>query len=671
MSETQQIKPNLALFEQHVKNKEYYYALNELGLILNGLNLGYGRITDIDINYPIQLQNQPYEIINHFCNRMAIALTELFLDKNLIINKKLAINLLTSQRWISLIFANSFYINADHIVYSFNIHPDNSEITLSPDTTLSDFYKLMIFYLPESNANLELDILWSLDKEVTLSLCLAHNSSRFFGATEPFSKQNKILNWLHNQDLSTLDLDELKLDTVHDVYMNCSYNINEDKHAIKKVLNYLVQEKMKKWDSIYKPHYASFINRIQHKIDDIKAKINIENKNNKPIMFVWLEHFHASHSIYRTHSTSLNSTREQFYTIGIGRNAEKYYISVDEQGKNTFNDFINIYELSSEIINDIYSLGLYSANGITNTELEIILFTILSDEFKPDILYLPSCGMDLLSIYITNKRFAKKQMIALGHPATTYSDYVDFVFVEEDYTNEYTQNCFYEKLIKLPKDALPYIPSKYLQNVDFEIIYKPLESEPKMVHIGVAATLMKLNVYFLSACKKILEESHKNGVRVHFHFVMGQALGLFYPYVKRFLDSYLGRHVTAYYQLPYLEYIEVLSNCDMCLNPFPFGNTNGIVDMNHAGIIGVCKTGNEVHEHIDEGLFHRLELPQPELLIAQSADDYVEKAVHLIVNHELRNQFNQFVRDNNSVVNKLFTGNSTHMGKTMLKLLNE
>ena len=43
------------------------------------------------------------------------------------------------------------------------------------------------------------------------------------------------------------------------------------------------------------------------------------------------------------------------------------------------------------------------------------------------------------------------------------------------------------------------------------------------------------------------------------------------------------------------------------------------------GLVGVCKTGAEVHEHIDEGLFKRLGLP--EWLIANTVDEYVERAI--------------------------------------------
>ena len=46
---------------------------------------------------------------------------------------------------------------------------------------------------------------------------------------------------------------------------------------------------------------------------------------------------------------------------------------------------------------------------------------------------MPSIGMDLTAIFASNTRFAPVQVIALGHPATTHSDFIEYVIVEDDY----------------------------------------------------------------------------------------------------------------------------------------------------------------------------------------------------------------------------------------------
>ena len=151
---------------------------------------------------------------------------------------------------------------------------------------------------------------------------------------------------------------------------------------------------------------------------------------------------------------------------------------------------------------------------------------------------------------------------------------------------------------------------------------------------------------------------------MHFHFALGQSHGLTHPYVERFIKSYLGEDATAHPHLPYAEYLSVLNDCDMMVNPFPFGNTNGIIDMVTLGLVGVCKTGAEVHEHIDEGLFKRLGLP--EWLIANTADEYVECAIRLAENHDERLALRRHIIKNNGL-QKLFTGDPRPMGRELLK----
>lgn len=163
------------------------------------------------------------------------------------------------------------------------------------------------------------------------------------------------------------------------------------------------------------------------------------------------------------------------------------------------------------------------------------------------------------------------------------------------------------------------------------------------------------------ACQAIRDRAK---VKVHFHFAMGQSAGVTHPYVERFLKSYLGDDVTAHAHSPYDKYLDILNNCDMMINPFPFGNTNGIIDMVTLGLVGVCKTGPEVHEHIDEGLFGRLGLP--DWLVAHTVDEYVERAIRLAENHEERLALRRHIIENNGL-KTLFTGDPSPMGKVLLE----
>ena len=616
MAETQK-QPSVIRFEQEVAAKNYEAACVELLDILNKIDTNFGGIEGIQIDYPSQLNDElVQEKIKHFCTRVAVAMSELFSDPQLDISESGAQRFFTLQRWINMIFASSPFVNADHVLQAYNRNPDKTNLSdFHLDNTRSSLIKFCIFYLPESNVNVNLDALWNLDPELCVSLCFALQSPRFIGTEQSFSKRGTLLQWFPEKLATIENLNNVPSAISHDVYMHCSYDIAENKHWVKKALNQVIRRHLLQ---------GGWIDRDVTKLGE---------RDGKPVMVVLLEHFHSSHSIYRTHSTSMIAARERFHLIGVGNEA------VDAAGQAVFDEFHllkgdNIFGKLNEL------KDICEKNGAA-------------------VLYMPSIGMDLTTIFASNTRLAPVQVIALGHPATTHSDFIEYVIVEDDYVG--SEKCFSEQLLRLPKDALPYVPSALApQHVEYR-----LRENPEVVNIGIASTTMKLNPYFLAALKAIRDRAN---VKVHFHFALGQSSGVTHPYVERFIKSYLGNDATAHPHAPYDQYLRILHNCDMMVNPFPFGNTNGIIDMVTLGLVGICKTGAEVHEHIDEGLFKRLGLP--EWLIANTVDEYVERAIRLAENHQERLELRRHIIENNGL-QTLFTGDPSPMGKVLFEKFEE
>lgn len=170
---------------------------------------------------------------------------------------------------------------------------------------------------------------------------------------------------------------------------------------------------------------------------------------------------------------------------------------------------------------------------------------------------------------------------------------------------------------------------------------------------------LNLNPGFLSACAAIAERA---GRPVHFEFLVGQAIGLTYLQVVRVLRQFLGDRATVHRQQPYAGYMRVIAGCDLFLNPFPFGNTNGIIDTVGAGLVGVCKSGAEVFEHIDAGLFGRLGWPRS--LVARSVAEYIESAVSLIREDEVRSRLSREL-NGPAAVRRLFQGRPEIFGQRL------
>ncbi|WP_051977456.1 MULTISPECIES: UDP-glucose:protein N-beta-glucosyltransferase [Pasteurellaceae] len=601
-------QPSVQRFEQAVENKHYEAACVELLDILGKIDGNFGALQGIDIDLPQQITHLEQDKSVYFCTRMAVAISTLFADPKLEISDSGAQRFFGFQRWIALIFATSPYINADHVLRTYNKNEnaaDPNDIHIAP--TKAALIKFCILYLPESNVSLNLDAIWNADPEICASLCFALQSPRFIGTPAAFNKRSAILQWFPDKLAQIKNLNHIPSSISHDVYMHCSYDIAANKHAVKQALNQVIRRHL-----------------LENGWQD-RTITHIGHRDGKPVMVVLLEHFHSAHSIYRTHSTSMVAARKHFYLIGLGGEA------VDQAGRDVFDEF-----------------HLLEGNNIFD---KLSSIKALCEKYQAAVFYMPSIGMDLNTIFASNTRLAPIQAIALGHPATTHSEFIEYVIVEDDYVG--AEQCFSETLLRLPKDALPYVPSALApSNVDYR-----LRENPDVVNIGIASTTMKLNPYFLEALKAIRDRAK---VKVHFHFALGQSSGITHPYVARFIRSYLGDSATAHPHSPYQQYLAVLHNCDMMVNPFPFGNTNGIIDMVTLGLVGVCKTGPEVHEHIDEGLFKRLGLP--EWLIAETVDDYVERAIRLAENHAERLQLRRYIIENNGL-NTLFSGDPSPMGE--------
>ena len=610
-------QPSVIRLEQEVSAKNFEAACVELLDILSKIDTNFGGIEGIEIDYPGQLNDElKQEKIKHFCTRVAVAMSELFSDPKLDISEGGAQRFFTLQRWINMIFASSPFVNADHVLQTYNRNPDKTNLSdFHLDSARSSLIKFCILYLPESNINVNLDALWNLDPELCASLCFALQSPRFIATDQAFSKRSTILQWFPEKLATIENLNNVPSSISHDVYMHCSYDVAENKHWVKKALNQVIRRHLLQ---------GGWTDRDVTKLGE---------RDGKPVMVVLLEHFHSSHSIYRTHSTSMIAARERFYLIGVGNDA------VDEAGRAVFDEF-HVLE-GNNVVSKLDNLK------------------DICEKSGAAIFYMPSIGMDLTAIFASNTRLAPVQVIALGHPATTHSDFIEYVIVEDDYVG--SEKCFSEQLLRLPKDALPYVPSALApQHVEYR-----LRENPEVVNIGIASTTMKLNPYFLAALKAIRDRAN---VKVHFHFALGQSSGVTHPYVERFIKSYLGNDATAHPHAPYDQYLRILHNCDMMVNPFPFGNTNGIIDMVTLGLVGVCKTGAEVHEHIDEGLFKRLGLP--EWLIANTVDEYVERTIRLAENHQERLELRRHIIENNGL-QTLFTGDPSPMGKVLLEKFEE
>lgn len=610
MSKADQQGFSLEVFEQAAYSRRHEEAARELAKLLDLLNRNYGSLRE-DFSVRISALLDGKELDTHIVTRICAATTALFSDPNFHLSDTGYTHMVSWQRWVAALFAASPFRNTDHIIRLLNLEGLSADqLKLDERSVL----KFCMLYSPESEIPVDLDALWAYNKTLTVCLCFVLMSPRFLGSPAAHGKREVLLQWLPPRLMEVDDLGMLPLGILHDVYMHCSYADLPARHAIKAPINRLIRKKL-----------------LELGLSDRDVSAPTEPARAKPVMMVALEWFSSEHSIYRTHSLSMRGCREHFHLVGLGDPS-----TVDEAGKAVFDEFFD----------------LPGGDALASTAR----IREVAESLKPAVLYMPSVGMFPMTMFATNLRLAPLQLVALGHPATTRSEYVDFIVVEEDYIGD--PACFSEKLMRLPSNGMPYRPSAAYKAKIAEI-----RETPETVRIAIASSLMKLNPNFLAACRAIRDASL---VPVQFYFMLGFGQGFVFMQARNLIQLYLPDAVIHPHQ-PYDQYMASIAQCDMYINPFPFGNTNGIIDMTHLGMVGVCKTGPEVFEHIDEGLFTRMGLPRD--LIASTIEAYIAASIALAADHARRNALRRQLLESGAI-DRIFVGDDLAFGR-QLKLMLE
>lgn len=606
-------KFSLERFEYLCYSRSHEAAARELVRLLLLIDSHYGKLSG-SFSLSVSPAVPAEHLEAHVLTRLTSAISALFSDPGFHISPDGFGQLINFQRWLSSLFAASAFVNCDHILRSLNLlGHDRGDFSVSA----ADLVKFCILYSAESQLPLDAELLWQHDRRLAAALFMALLSPRFLGTPAAHSKREALLAWLPER-LDTLDdLDALPVAIIHDVYMHCSYADLPQRHRIKTSICRLVEKKL----------LASGIPHLA--LDDAPRP------SGKPLMLVLLEWFSGGHSIYRTHSRTLEAARQHFRLVGVG-----YGANVDDLGRQVFDTFVEL-----EAPNDLLAC--------------VRQVRELAAELRPQVLYMPSVGMFPVTLFVANLRLAPVQVAALGHPATTGSRYIDYISVEDDFVGD--PACFSERLLRLPADGQPYRPSAI--SVALPTVTR---TDGQRVNIAIAATTMKFNPGLLQACQKIAELTRQQyGKTVRFHFLVGQAQGLLYPQLLRLVMRYLP-DASVHAHQPYQDYLALFNRCDMFLSPLPFGNTNGIIDAFTVGLPGVCKTGPEVFEHIDEGLFRRVGLP--EWMIASTLDEYITAASRLAGNYAERSQLYEYLA-RPEPLQRLFSGRAEAFAEALLELV--
>ena len=366
------------------------------------------------------------------------------------------------------------------------------------------------------------------------------------------------------------------------VWFQCTYWDNQKKHDVKAFINRCLLEtaKMHNYfpDSVFK---------------------KFKPKNERRVVLVILEQWNKSHSMYRCYSKSFHALSDQFKLVALGSE------------ENTHPEATTMFE---EVIRH--------PNDISFPRIKETVESIL--HLQPDVIFYSSVGMCATSLQLAQFRLAPVQMMTGGHPASSYSKEMDYFVLDSEFIPN--PSSVSEKLIAAENGTL----GSWRRLIDWEPPKKsPEGSENRRMRIVVNSLCQKITPRFLKTCQEIEKKSER---ATTFSFLTG-ADAANKQLLEKVLKSYLEDFV-VHRLLPYEKYLTILSDNDLQLVPFPFGNTNGFIDAMICGLPTLCLVGEGLESVIDSAMSRKMSLP--ERCRAKNQEEYVFSATRLIENDQER-----------------------------------
>lgn len=377
--------------------------------------------------------------------------------------------------------------------------------------------------------------------------------------------------WKYFQGLSITDS---MLVGMSDAFMYCSYATSPDRHDCKMVFSEMLNDYMRRhqmWEG---------------------ARQRTFPLKDRPTILIIVEWMGSMHAMYRCYAPSIEQLGKKFHVVGMGAGER-----MDDKGRALFEEFINVDESTKDVVH----------NMVASIK-----------QLRPDIIYYPSVGMNPWVTALSSWRLAPIQCMSLGHPATTHSPEMDYVFAEEGQIGDPTLHS--EQIVWLPPNAIRFVWRDDANDPP------PPDLSDQYVHVAVPGMICKVNVPFLEMLRRVVERT-KGARRKPMFCFFPSVLGLLQYQTHKELKRWLGDHIIVYPRTDYNQYMRWMSRCSFQLSTYPFGGTNTNIDAFLLGMPIVCMEGDQPHEKFDALMLRRIGMHH---MAQRSTQDYEDLVVKMI-----------------------------------------
>jgi len=509
--------------------------------------------------------------------RLAAAMVSLLADPDTTLTDGLYRQLLVLGNVTSNVFAASDFRSTDHALRCMGALPGVGQChTFDGPQASAKFHAL---YSLDSSAGLDFSSMLRKPAGVRLLLVLKYLATKPVLTLAGHQRREALLDAAARLEPAPLPDTVDHLVQASNAFMLCSYAEHSKKHAIKPVIAASVRDWM-----------------LRRGLTDASLAPQ-RTRRARPTMLVASEFMLSGHVQYRYFGQWLRQLARRFRLVLLTEQNQ-----VDAHCQALFEGVQTFQRAPS---------GAYL--------VEVVSFV---KNLAPDIIFYPSVGMKHWGVALASLRLAPVQFTALGHSASTFCPEIDYYVIERGYVGD--PALFSERVVRLPDESLRFerVPGVDLPRPE-------IRSRPSTLRVALPSNLLKLNPRFLATCKRIAEGSRK---AIEFH-VFPNARGLEGDVAAEAIRRWLPGAI-VHPSISYSEYLKRLNVCDLVLSPSPFGGLHSVVDSLRQGLPVLARECPEPHGRTDAMLLRLLGMP--EWMIAQTEEEYVDRALHLISNDDLR-----------------------------------
>jgi protein O-GlcNAc transferase len=372
---------------------------------------------------------------------------------------------------------------------------------------------------------------------------------------------------------------------------------------------------------------------------DVPLFTSIRKKGDRKIRVGYISRlFYGQAVSYYMVNRVIHHDKDKFevYTFALGSTYDEI-TKIFEKYSDSFRQFKSI-----DLIEDVYRI----VHDIIDCQLDILIYT--------DI------GMDPLTYMLAGLRLAPIQCVLVGHGTTSGLPTMDY-YISGDFEPPDANSHYREKLVRLPNLGAAQYPPPFAEDI-------PVTRKDWKIPEDA--------VVFVSCANGIKHGQSRDTLLVEILRCVPNACMLLKPCHVNNLDYQLGERIMTAAQkagvanqlfiVPPLGRVDaLLAIADIQLDTYPYGGWTTTMEALYMGLPMITQEGDMARSRWGAHMLRALGVQEG---IASNEKEYVEWAVHLAQNKELREQIKEKI--NGQVKSVLFNGAASQIPyeKTLLNI---